>query len=183
MREIFGNNIRCPGFSTPLVPPLVTSGSNRGEEADYRQPFEELWWEAGPAVLHALDAAGNRLPRQTVIRLHNWISGITSANPLPALDLLALDRALSDLSTLHLSCYAYSLDPHGAAGLPPVDRLVMTDRGYAFAVSRAQLCATRLACALHGTAGAQTVLAAIDHERGRRRQIAERISALVEGAR
>jgi hypothetical protein len=165
------------------VPPLVTSDSNRGEEAGYRQPFEELWWEAGPAVLHALDAAGDRLPKQIVIRLQNWISGVTSENPLPALDLVVLDRALRDLSTLHLSCYAYSLDPHGAACLPTADRLVMTDRGYAFAVSRAQLCAARIAYALHGTAGARTVLAAIDHERGRRRQIAERIGALVEGAR
>jgi hypothetical protein len=131
---------------------------------------------------HALDATGDRLPRQIVIRLQNWISRMTSANPLPALDLQALDRALRDLSTLHLSCYAYSLDLYAAAGLPPVDRLVMTDRGYAFAASRAQLCAARLACALHGTAGAQTVLASIDHERSRRQEIAEKIGALVEGA-
>jgi hypothetical protein len=174
MRETFGNN-RCSDPSTGQMPPAIAPDMRRRQEADYRQPFEELWREAGPAVLNALDAAAGRFPKQIDMRLRDWVIRVASPNPVPVLDLVVLDRAFRDLSTLHLACYAYSLDPHGAAERPPADRLVMTDRGYAFGVSRAQLCVAQLAHALHGTAGAQTILTAVDLERSRRRQIADMI--------
>jgi hypothetical protein len=180
MRETFGNsNNRCFDPSTKQVPPPADApDTNRRQEADYKQPFEELWREAGPAVLDALDAPAVRFPKQIDMRLRDWVNRVTSPDPVPALDLAVLDRAFRDLSTLHLGCYTYSLDPHGAAGRPPVDRLVMTDRGYAFGVSRAQLCVAQIAYALHGTAGAQTILAAVGRERSRRRQIADMIGSL-----
>jgi hypothetical protein len=133
---------------------------------------------AGPAVLDALDTMDLRFPKSIDERLRDWIGRVTSADPVPALALAVLDRTFRDLSTLHLACYAYSIDPQGAARLAPADRLVMTDRGCAFAVSRAQLCVAQLAHALHGVSGAQVILAAVSRERSLRRQIAEMIGSL-----
>lgn len=151
--------------------------------ARYRQPFEDMWWQAGPAVLDALDNVPNHFPRQIDTRLRDWIVRMTSDDPVPALQVPALDRGLRDLAVLHLSSYDYRLSPDWTAELPLACQVVRIDRGCALSVCRAQHCVAEIACVLHGNAGMRTWLSALEHERVLRRQIAERIVALVEGAR
>jgi hypothetical protein len=162
----------------PLEIPAKAAGNGRQPREGYRPPFEELWWEAGPAVLSALGSAGDRIPQRIAMRLQHWIALALSENPVAALDLGALDQAFRDLSTFHLASHAYSLPTDPAPLLPHADRVVMTDRGYAFAVGKAQECVARIACALHGQAGARTILAAIGRERDLRRQIVEMMERL-----
>jgi hypothetical protein len=121
-----------PQFRIVDSPALLAeaAGNGRQPQGGYRPPFEELWWEAGPAVLSAIDSAGDRIPRQIGVRLQDWISRAISEDPVTALDLAALDQAFRDLSTFHLACYTYRLVPDPTPQLPHDERVVMTDRGY-----------------------------------------------------
>ena len=152
-------------------PKTPAEAAGRQPQGGYRPPFEELWREAGPAVLSALDNAGDRIPRTIAMRLQHWIALALSENPVEALDLAALDQAFRDLSTFHLACHAYSLPTDPAPLIPSADGVVMKDRGYAFAIGNAQECVARIACSLHGEAGARAILAAVGRERDLRRQI------------
>lgn len=146
---------------------------------EYRPSFERLWWEAGPAVLSALDNTGDRIPQNIGMRLRNWTEQAISSDPVAALELGALDQAFRDLSTFRLACYSYKLAPNPAPDLSYTARVVMTDRGYAFAVGKAQECVAQLAVALHGPAGALTILCAV----GRDRQVLRQIVEMMEGLR
>jgi len=59
---------------------------------EYRPSFERLWWEAGPAVLSALDNTGDRIPQNIGMRLRNWTEQAISSDPVAALELGALDQ-------------------------------------------------------------------------------------------
>jgi hypothetical protein len=78
-----------------VTPPQIPVETETGwpSREGYRPPFEDLWWEAGPAVLSALDSVGDRVPAQIGLRLRDWLARALSENPVPALDLAAPRRS------------------------------------------------------------------------------------------